>query len=481
MSAAVPPAVEASTVEPPPRAVPEPLAEAAPADSPLQLSLETAAESPPLQPVLRPADHRPRHDAAALAALGIGRLESRRLVLYSDVPTTELADIPPLVDAAYQAWTAYFGEQPPARDGSEFQMTGYLMGERSRFEAAGLVPDDLPAFLHGRHSGLQFWMNEQPLAGYRRHLALHEATHCFMTVLPGGGGPPWYMEGMAELFGTHRLEAGGPVSAEFRVLPDSPQELAGWGRISLVRAEVEAGRFLPLDAVFALPARAFLQNEAYAWSWAACYFFDAHPRLRDRFRELADVRLRRRLPEELAARFAADRRDINDEWALFIHGLRYGYDLERAAIVFAEPQPLTAEGRSGPVAADRGWQSGGVVLEAGRRYAITASGSVTLADTPQPWSSLPRGISFDYFDGYPLGRLLATVRASEPVRDDESVRHNAAGAIDAASGWLSPIDLGTARVLTAPVSGVLYFRVNDAWDRLADNTGAYSVRVTPLP
>ena len=54
--------------------------------------------------------------------------------------------------------------------------------------------------------GREFWLFDQPTDYYVRHLLLHEGTHVFMVSFLGGCGPGWYMEGTAELLGTHRLD-----------------------------------------------------------------------------------------------------------------------------------------------------------------------------------------------------------------------------------------------------------------------------------
>lgn len=416
------------------------------------------------EPVYRPDDERPRHDDAALARAGIRRYDSKRLILYSDAPAAKVERLPALVDAVHPEWVKYFGALPPARDGSEYQITGYLIDDLDRFKSAGLVPEGL-RFEHGQHRDRRFWMRDQPFDYYRAHLLLHECTHCFMTALPGGErGPVWYMEGMAERFGTHRVLADGRV--EFRIMPASPDETAAFGRITLVRREVAAGRLLTLDGVAAIPVEKYTEGTSYAWWWAACCFLDSHPRYRDRFRELGDPRLRRQFRREFVAKFAADAGDMNVEWALFAQNLRYAYDIDRAVIDFRRPD--AKPGDRVTVGSDRGWQSSEIHVEAGKSYEITAEGRVTLADGPRPWSSDPAGISFDYFDGKPLGLLRAA------VLDDATD-----SARDAARGLLSPIDVGRRATFTAPADGVLYFRINDGWDRLADNEGSLSVTVRP--
>ena len=59
------------------------------------------------------------------------------------------------------------------------------------------------------------------------------------------------------------------------------------------------------------------------------------------------------------------------------------------------------------VAADRGWQSSGVRVDAGKSYRLRAAGRYQVADRPQPWPCEPGGVSIRYYRGRPLGILLA--------------------------------------------------------------------------
>lgn len=415
----------------------------------------------------RPADDRPRHDDAALADLGIRRYASQRLVLYTDIDPEIARTLPPLIDAAYPAWVDYFGALPESADGSEFQLTGYVMQDRSLFRDAGLLPDDLIEFEHGRHRGYRFWMAEQRYDYYRRHLLIHEATHCFMLILPRTTRPPlFYLEGMAELFGGHQLRTDGQV--EFRVMPRDPNEAVGFGRIEMIQQAVRQGRGKLLAEVLGLSAQDFTESKSdpYAWSWAVCKFLDAHPRYGPSFRELAAVgdgtEFRRRLGEWLA--IDGDR--MQAEWDLFAHTLVYGYDIPRAAIDFRGGEPLPA-GRSmkTPVASAAGWQSSGVRVEPGQSHRLTSTGTVTLAREPKPWLSGPQGITIEYAGGSPLGRVLAAVQSDTPVPEGEVGRLSC------------PIDVGREATFTSPVAGTLYLRVNDHWNRLGDNEGAYEIEI----
>ena len=243
-------------------------------------------------------------------------------------------------------------------------MTGYIMDRKERFQAAGLLPEDLPPFLNGYQRGPEMWIYEQPSAYYRRHMLLHEGTHAFMNTQLLGCGPPWYMEGMAELMGTHRWQDGQLQLAYF---PKHRDDVPQWGRIKMIRDEVAAGRSMTLEAIDAYGPTAHLQNEPYAWCWAAAAFLDGHPQFSARFRQLPE-HVRDNLPAFSAdfwQLFAADRRQLVEQWQLFVQQLDYGYDLQREAIVYDPPGQDLAGTQEIRVRADRGWQSSGVRVAVG--------------------------------------------------------------------------------------------------------------------
>jgi hypothetical protein len=421
----------------------------------------------PPAPVFRRADRRPNIDDAKLQPLGIARFESKRLKLYTDVAAEKVRSALPAVDAAYDALVAYFGPLPPDPQRTDFQVTAYLMVDKPIFQKAGLLPDDLPPFLNGRHRDQEFWANEQGTDYYRRHLIIHEFTHCFMFAIPEVHIPGWYMEGMAELFGTHRIDSSGRY--DFRVMPDRPETFDGLGRIPLVRSEIAKGHWKSLNDLQRLTTQEFLDNTGYAWSWAACAFLDGHPRYSQRFRELGRHTLGSEFQPALTRLFGNELEEIETEWALFTHQLQFGFDLSRAAIEFKTGQPLGAgESRSAiGIAANRGWQSGGIAVQKGERYEIEAAGEVVLATKPKPWISQPQGISIVYSEGRPIGTLLAAVHR-EPQGDE------------AEESMLKEIVVGRKTTFLAAASGALYFRINDHWNSLVNNDGQYTVVVRHL-
>jgi hypothetical protein len=310
-------------------------------------------------------------------------------------------------------------------------------------------------------------MNEQAYDYYRRHLLIHEGTHCYMMILPAVTRPPlFYLEGMAEFFGAHAIDDAGRI--HFGVVPDDPDVAVGFGRVEMIRQAVTEGRGMSVDDVLNLSANDFVasRSEPYAWSWALCTFLDTHPRTRERFRRLAAIVDGAEFRRELADLLTAARPALDIEWNLFVRTLEYGHDIERAAIDFKPGERLPPGGSVAvAVEAGRGWQGTSVAVEAGRTYRLTAEGEVTLAADPKPWLSEPQGVSIRYSGGRPIGRLVAGIHRDAPPDG-------------AGHGRLTDvIDVGRATTFTAPVDGVLYLRVNDFWGKLDDNAGEYRVSI----
>ena len=402
-------------------------------------------------------------DDERVAAHGIRKLAGEHLTLYTDLPAADDVDELPLVfDKAVPQWCEYFGVDPVRAE--NWRMTAFLMADRDRFHAAELWSPELPQFLHGYQLGYELWLNEQPSAYYRRHLLLHEGTHGFMNLLLGGTGAPWYMEGIAELLGTHRWSDG---QLTLRYFPKDREETPEWGRIKIIKDEFAAGRGMTLTEILKYNGPVFLRNEPYAWCWGATAFFDNHPDYQQTFRSLRqEVRDN---SSQFSQRFYDRLREqwpqINEQWQLFVIDMEYGYDVARAAVQYKAGQPLPAAGATVTVAADRGWQSSGVRVEAGVTYRITASGRYQVADQPKVWWCEPGGVTIRYQRGQPLGLLLAAVRDND---------HPPEGLTPLAS----PAAIGLERTITFDRPGTLFFRINESAATLADNAGQLSVRVT---
>jgi hypothetical protein len=397
-----------------------------------------------------------------IAAAGIRKLTSPHLTLYTDVPSAdEVDELPAVFEAAIPLWCAYFQLDPAKL--AEWRVVGCLIRDRERFQGAGLYPEDLPDFPNGFSRGSQFWWFEQPSAYYRRHLMLHEGTHAFMTRWLGGAGPPWYMEGMAELLGTHRWDGKALQLAQ---MPTSKDEVPYWGRIKIVKDEFAAGRGMQLTDVMRYDAQAHLRNEPYGWCWAAAHFLFRHPKSHDLFRALGSQAADRSI--DFSNRFYNDLQkvwpEVAEEWQLFVMNLDYGYDVARAAVVRKPAEPLPPAGATATLDAARGWQSTGIQVEAGKTYQLTAAGRFQVAQSPEPWWCEPGGITLHYYQQRPLGMLLAGVgEVADPPGGITPLVH--------------PTPIGLQGQFIPSASGVLFLSINESPAGLADNSGAVAVRV----
>ena len=189
-----------------------------------------------LPPRFRLPDDRPKLNHDELRAQGLRIVESEHLSLVTDLPLESVAELPPLADALFATLEKRLGKLAPDIPGTKFQVTGFLMDARDRFERAGVLPPEQFPIRHGRHLGYQFWINNQTADYYRRHLLLHEFVHCFMMCEYGMRDIPplWYTEGIAEYYATHQLNAD-VAKSEFGILPQSTAGFEGWHRITALQ------------------------------------------------------------------------------------------------------------------------------------------------------------------------------------------------------------------------------------------------------
>lgn len=458
---------------PPAAAVDSP--DASPTGQPPAASSPSRAALPPREKTLEDLAARaaaeefklPPIEESKVAAAGIRRLTGRHLILYTDLaPSRKTDELPAIFDQAVPQWCKYFGL--PSEKAADWQVVGCLIDRKERFAGAGLLPANIPDFLHGFQRGSQFWWYPEEGTYFPRHQMLHEGTHAFMARFLGGAGPPWYMEGMAEYLGLHSWRDSKLVLG---YQPRSKEEVPFWGRVKLVRDEFAADRGMMLEEIFRYDAHAHLRNEPYGWSWAAVAFLDAHPLTQGAFRELRTKVADRSIgfSQELYQKLQPQWPVIREDWQLFIIHLDYGYDVAREAVVRSPQAELVAPGGgSCTIAADRGWQSSGLRVEEGKKYRVTARGRFVIAREPKVWWCEPGGVTIRYHQGRPLGVLMAAMGDVE-------------GHASAITTLAEPVAIGLASEITAPSTGTLYFRINDHPAELADNEGQLVVEVLPLP
>ena len=406
----------------------------------------------------------PQHDDEKLRQAGIRKIEGDRLTVYTDLPRGDVDDFPRIFSLAVPQWKEYFSLPDDKLD--KWRMTVYVIDDKQLARRQGLIADDLPDFAHGYQRGFEMWVYEQPSDYYRRHLLLHEGTHAVMNTLLGRAGPPWYMEGVAELVATHRWDG---EKLTLRYNPPDKEEAPYWGRVKIIRDDFDADQGMPLESVLNYDNRAHQSVNAYAWCWAACMFLDTHPQTQKAFREmqkhvrLPDVDFNRRFLEAVADGW---NRIANEQWFLYVQQMEYGSDPLAAIVKYEDGAALPAEGAVVDVDAQGGWQSSGIEVQAGKKYTIRAAGRYTIAreEDGTPWPCEPGGVSIRYYNGRPLGELFVAVRRGEPK---EGV----------APDLSQSLPVGLRTIFTPNSEGTLYFFVNDSPAERDDNEGGLKVQV----
>lgn len=399
-------------------------------------------------------------DGCRAAQVGIRRIDGRHLRLYTDLPHGDAVDgLGNVFDAGVEEWTRYFGIAPERT--AHWHVQGFLMKDRAKFAALGLLPETNSDFVHGYCQGGELWLAEQPSDYYRRHLLLHEGTHAFMYAFLGEQAPGWYMEGMAELLGTHRWENG---KLTVRQLPEDRDDVPMWGRIKLIQESDPVS----LPAVLALGDSRALTTDEYAWCWALCKYLDSHPKLGERFRKLSKQINNSNFNGQFREVFRQQWDDMLFEWQAFVAALDYGYDTERMTVKHKEAAPVEGD-KEVTIAVDRGWQSTGWRLQAGKTYSISAKGRYEIAreeidGVSVPWPCEPGGVTLEYHDGHPLGITLGLLRPVDP---------------SLSANLSEQIAVGLQSRVTPSVDAILYLRVNDWPARLSDNQGTLRVSIAP--
>jgi len=399
---------------------------------------------------------------------GLYTIVSPRLTLVSDIPfDDELKSWPGLFEQSLDQWQKYFSVAPEQM--VDWKIKAILIGDRDRCAKLGLL-DNVPAFDEGYQFGNVIYVREQPTVYYRRLLFLHEATHWIMWKLYGGAGSPWFMEGMAEMQGTHALSNG---SLTLGVIPASRDLVAGWGRLRLIDESLKRGVAPTMSEILAFGNAREDHEIRYSWSWAACVFFTKHPKygpiLKDLYRsgklDYSDA-LSLRFKKLLTPNWS----EVQLEWNAFVSDLDFGYDFSRSAVIGSSSANWNSlqRGQSArmTLATDRGWQPTGIDVEAGKPIRINCSGSFkvksVLEGSDANWVAEPCGITYRYYRGNPLGCVVASIISDEA---NESTKR-----------W-ETIRVGEGTVINSPKAGKLFMKVNEPSNGLLDNIGSLSVEI----
>lgn len=407
-------------------------------------------------------------DEATLKAAGIRTLTSEHLTLYTDLPSSpEVDQLPKVFELAIPLWAKYFEVGQNTFEG--WKVTAHIIRNKERFREYKLLPANLPPFLHGFQKFDSVWVYEQPSPYYRRHLLLHEGTHAAMNRVFGHVGPAWYREGVAELLGTHRYQDGKLTMPYF---PANRKEVEHWGRIKIVKDEIAKGNVRSIMQIVDANVRDYLTVESYAWSWALQSFGYSHPKFKKTFASLQTEMYfsEHGVTNKFVLEYEKQKHELDTAWYLFLAHLDYGYDSSRELVHRSERIEEATPGKifQRKVDSAKGWQSTGLKLPAGAKLDIAASGrfQITLepatVDQPAvPWMCEPQGVTIEYYQGRPLGQLIATI-AKGPADSDAFTR---------------PQSIGYRKRIDTDEGGTLYLRANERSDQLNDNRGQMTVKL----
>lgn len=404
----------------------------------------------------------PREFSARATRAGLRVLEGDHLTLATDRPPRSgdgVEELPRVFDEAFASWCGHYAIDPARHAG--WRAIGCLVVDRERFRAAGLLPSTVPDFTNGFCENGRFWMADQSNPAYRRHLLLHEGVHAFTLTLRSLATPTWYTEGIAEYLATHRMESGRFLHTP---IPRQASDVEQLGRIEHVQSLVASGNAPTLSEVFALESSEHRSLGPYAASWAAVAMLSAHPRYATPFASLERGSLDASFTQRLRRARGWDDAVAAKDFAAFIDDIEYGYDFQRTAIDWS-PGRSVASPATIEVDAGRGWQNTGLVLEAGRRYAMSARGRCRLGRSGRRGiESGPEGISLDWHRGRPVGRLLLAQWI-----DEEGRRPAFCVLAD-----------GEDAEFTVDRDGVAFARINESPGNLADNDGTLRVEIRPI-
>lgn len=398
---------------------------------------------------------------------GFTQLDSPQMTLITDVPLDdEIKNWPELLRQSVQQWAIYF--DVPVSRMEQWRPTVYLIADRNRFLSAGYL-DSVPPFSDGQQVGEQFFLVEQPSVYYRRHLFLHEATHWIMYKLYGGAGSPWFMEGMAEAQGTHRLSDN---KLELRYIPKSISEVPYWGRLRLVSESLENNAAPSLSEILNFDTGYQDRMLRYSWSWMAVVFFDNHPKFGPILRKLSRERLdySMRLSKEFKRELQPHWEQVVADWNAFVGDMDFGFDPARSLVSIDWNSFKPFDGKPTQISVDsgRGWQSAGLKLSAGDKLSITASGKYVLRTLNNNDKTIVRsdaaGVTYDYYRGKPIGQLVAAI---VPMASD-----------DQSKPW-ETISVGNHSTMIVPRDGVLMLKINEPAGQLFDNDGTLEVEIGP--
>lgn len=392
---------------------------------------------------------------------GIKSFSKGQWTILTDLPIDqEIESWPNILDQALATWCQKWSIDPAVA--KSWPLTIHCMGDRKLFEQSGLL-DGVPSFEDGFQQADRVFLVEQPSNYYRRHLLLHEATHWIMYRAFGGGGAPWFMEGMAELEATHRLDKN---ILSLGIIPDRPESVPHWGRFKKLSDSVAANGVPKLKRIIYYGNERQDRMDRYCWSWAACVFLRNHPLYRPFLDQSSTPPLdySLKLSEQFEKSLADRWEDVERDWKLFVDEFGFGYqptlDLISLDGYIRKNNTSQASQVSMQLDTTKGWQLVDLPIKQGQGACITAEGIYAVqVRNQQAWDSTPEGLTYQYHRHIPMGKLIGGFLSLD---NDQP---------------LDVFPVGKRHEFKAPSDGWLLLRINEPVGDRRDNSGLLTVQV----
>ncbi|MFM9063604.1 MAG: hypothetical protein ACKOOI_11330 [Pirellula sp.] len=392
---------------------------------------------------------------------GIKRFSKGQWTILTDLPIDqEIESWPKILDQALAQWCRKWSIDPAIA--TTWPLTIHCMGDRKVFERSGLL-DGVPSFEDGFQQADRIFLVEQPSNYYRRHLLLHEATHWIMYRAFGGGGAPWFMEGMAELEATHRLDNN---ILSLAIIPDRPESVPHWGRFKKLSDSVASNGVPKLKRIIYYGNERQDRMDCYCWSWAACVFLRNHP-LYWPFLEKSStppldysLKLSEQFEKSLADRWD----DVERDWKLFVDEFGFGYQPSSDLISldgYIRKNNISQDSQTSmQLDTTKGWQLVNLPIKQGQGAYITAEGIYAVqVRNQQAWDSTPEGLTYRYHRHIPMGKLIGGFLS---VDNDQP---------------LEVFPVGKRHEFKASTDGWLLLRINEPVGDRRDNSGLLTIQV----
>lgn len=360
---------------------------------------------------------------------------SKNFELHTDLPEIEAKQLLDRLETMLRIISRYWGA--PSRKTIRL----YVAKDLGQWPSGSLPPEGVTAIQqggitlargmrYGRRVDFDAVVYSAADGGTPQHEAVH--AYCYQTF--GETGPTWYAEGMAEM-GNYWLENDPTVTCPRYV-------------IEFLR-ESERPTIQEITRTDELSGDGWRK---YAWRWALCHFLANNPNYSERFRVLGNLYLTGNQPS-FDRTFEDSMPELEFEFQFFLDHLDRGFDVSRCAWDWkARFRELKDRPVAVRVAADRGWQGGGLKIEKGQSIQYKATGEWQLLGTEQePGESVCTADGLDDRSG----RLVGMIRTEEGLTEE--------------------FELGSKGQFTAEQSGELYLRCRDHWSLISDNKGSILV------